>query len=75
MDQRFKENTARNESLMLCDRYWLGNGRWVRAEGQDLLQTEPKTHEWCGTRYPIWMKGRSSCQALIDIIIISLEFT
>uniref|UniRef100_A0A8W8J2H6 von Willebrand factor D and EGF domain-containing protein n=1 Tax=Magallana gigas TaxID=29159 RepID=A0A8W8J2H6_MAGGI len=56
MDQRFKENTARNESLMLCDRYWLGNGRWVRAEGQDLLQTEPKTHEWCGTRYPIWMK-------------------
>lgn len=71
MDQRFKENSALDESLMLCDRYWLGEGRWVRADGQDLLQTEPKTHEWCGTRYPIWMKGMLSWLALTDIINIS----
>uniref|UniRef100_A0A8W8J040 VWFD domain-containing protein n=1 Tax=Magallana gigas TaxID=29159 RepID=A0A8W8J040_MAGGI len=57
MDQRVKENHIHDRSLMLCDRYSLGNGRWVRADGQDLLQTEPKTHEWCGTRYPIWMKA------------------
>lgn len=44
---------------MLCDRFRLGNGRWVRADGQDLLQTEPQPHELCGTRYPIWMKGMS----------------
>lgn len=55
MDQRFKENVAKDS--MLCDRFRLGNGRWVRADGQDLLQTEPQPHELCGTRYPIWMKG------------------
>lgn len=60
MHQRYKENTVYDKSLMLCDRYRLGNGRWVRVDGQDLLQTEPKTHQWCGTRYPIWMKGMSS---------------
>lgn len=58
MDQRFKENIATGS--MLCDRFRLGNGRWVRADGQDLLQTEPQPHELCGTRYPIWMKGRCS---------------
>ena len=57
MDQRFKENVAHNVSMMLCDRYRLGNGRWVRADGQDLLQTEPSVTELCGTRYPIWMTG------------------
>lgn len=57
MDQRFKENYVKDSSLWLCDRYRLGNGRWVRVDGQDLLQTEPKTNEWCGTRYPIWMIG------------------
>eukprot|EP00105_Crassostrea_gigas_P023673 XP_011443598.1 PREDICTED: von Willebrand factor D and EGF domain-containing protein [Crassostrea gigas] len=53
MDQRYKENIATGS--MLCDRFRLGNGRWVRADGQDLLQTEPQPHELCGTRYPIWM--------------------
>lgn len=67
MDQRYKENTIYDNSLMICDRYRLGNGRWVRADGQDLLQTEPKAHEWCGTRYPIWMKGLSSLLVIIDI--------
>lgn len=67
MDQRIKENHIHDGSLMLCDRYSLGNGHWARADAQDLLQTEPKTHEWCGTRYPIWMKGGSSWLALIDI--------
>lgn len=70
MDQRYKENIATGS--MLCDRFRLGNGRWVRADGQDLLQTEPQPHELCGTRYPIWMKGRSFTKNLyIKIIMIN----
>lgn len=67
MEQRFKENHIHDGSFMLCDRYSLGNGRWVRADAQDLLQTEPTPDQWCGTRYPIWMKGGSFWLALIDI--------
>ncbi|XP_061170596.1 von Willebrand factor D and EGF domain-containing protein-like [Saccostrea echinata] len=56
MDFRLKENVAYNASMTLCDRYRLGKGRWVRADGQDLLQTEPRPEETCGTRYAIWMR-------------------